>query len=69
MDISQQDGEWKITMSYPETHEIDGSPGDHAVAAVAHEYAVSRSEIRSRVVRYHDDGVTVVVSRGTDGQL
>ena len=48
---------------------IDDSPGDHAVAAVAHEYAVKRSEIRSRAVRYHDDGATVVVSRGTDGQL
>ena len=69
MDINQQEDEWIATMSYPETHEIDGSPGDHAVAAVAQEYAVNLAEIRSRVVRYHDDGVTVVVSRGTDGQL
>lgn len=69
MEINQQEGEWIATMSYPETHEIDGSPGDHAVAAVAQEHAVTQSEIRSRVVRYHDDSVTVVVSRGTDGQL
>ena len=69
MDINQQEEEWIATMSYPETHEIDGSPGDHAVAAVAQEYVVNLAEIRSRVVRYHDDGVTVVVSRGTDGQL
>jgi hypothetical protein len=69
MDINQQEDDWIATMSYPERHEIDESPGDHAVAAVAHEYAVTQSEIRSRVVRYHDDGVTVVVSRGTDGQL
>jgi hypothetical protein len=55
-------------MSYPETHEIDDSPPDHAVAAVAQEYAVTQSEIRSRVVRYHDSGVTVVVSP-TDEQL
>ena len=68
MDINQQEGEWIATMSYPETHEIDGSPSDHAVAAVAQEYAISRSEIRSRVVRYHNDGVTVVISR-SDGQL
>jgi hypothetical protein len=30
---------------------------------------LTQEEIRSRVVRYHDNGVTVVVSRGTDGQL
>lgn len=40
-----------------------------ATMSFAEEYAVSRSQIRSRVVRYHEDGVTVVVSRGTDGQL
>ncbi|EMA56522.1 hypothetical protein [Halococcus thailandensis] len=68
MDINQQEDEWIATMSYSERRDIDESPGDHAVAAVAHEYAVSRSEIRSRVVRYHDDGVTVVVSQ-SDGQL
>lgn len=56
-------------MSYPERREIDDSPADHAIDAVAQKCAVTRSEIRSRVVRYHDDGVTVVVSRGTDGQL
>ena len=69
MEIEQQEDEWIVTMSYPERRGIDGSPGDHAVAAVAQEYTVARSMIRSRVVRYHDDGVTVVVSRGTNGQL
>ena len=68
MDIYQKEDEWIVTMSYPERRDIDESPGDHAVAAVAHEYAVKRSRIRDRVVRYHD-GVTVVVSRGTDGQI
>jgi hypothetical protein len=28
-----------------------------------------REHERREAVRYHDDGVTVVVSRGTDGQL
>lgn len=69
MDINQQENEWIVTMSYPERREIDDSPADHAIDAVAQKCAVTRSEIRSRVVRYHDDGVTVVVSRGTDGQL
>ena len=69
MDINQQEGEWIATMSYSERRDIDESPGDHAVATVAQEYTVNLAEIRSRVVRYHDDGVTVVVSRGTDGQL
>ena len=69
MEINQQEDEWIVTMSYPERHEIDDSPGDHAIAAVAQKYAVTRSEIRSRIVRYHDDSVTVVVSRGTDGQF
>ena len=69
MDIERQEDNWIITMSHPERHEIDGSPGDHAVAAVAQEFAVDLAEIRSRVVRYHDDGVTVVISRGIDGRL
>ena len=68
MNINREEDEWIATMSYPETHEIDGSPSDHAVAVVAQEYAVNRSQIRSRVVRYHDGGVTVVISR-SDGQL
>lgn len=67
MDINHQEGEWTVTMSFPKAHDVD-SPANHALAAVAEEYAVSRSEIRSRVVRYHDDGVTVVVSRA-DEQL
>jgi hypothetical protein len=69
MEINQQEDEWIATMSYSERRDIDGSPGDHAVAVVAKEYGVNLAEIRSRVVRYHDDGVTIVVSRGTDGQL
>jgi hypothetical protein len=49
MEINQQEGEWIATMTYPETHEIDGSPSDHAVAAVAQEYAVNRSQIAFKI--------------------
>jgi len=67
MEIDRRNDEWEVTMSADERREID-SPPDHAVAAVAQEYAINRSHIRSRVVRYHDGSVTVVVSR-SDGQL
>lgn len=69
MKINHRGGEWTVTMSFGEAHDDDAdSPADHALAAVADESAVSRSEIKSRVVRYHEDGVTVVVSRA-DEQL
>jgi hypothetical protein len=67
MDITHQEGEWIATMTVAEAQDAD-SPMNHALATVAQEYAVSRSQITSRVVRYHKDGVTVVVSRA-DGQL
>ncbi|WP_273837498.1 hypothetical protein [Halococcus sp. PRR34] len=65
MDIKQQEGEWTVAMSFGKARDVD-SPADHALTAVAEEYAVSRSKIKSRVVRYHEDGVTVVVSQ-SDG--
>jgi len=66
MDIHQQDDEWEVTMAYAEIQEIDIHPPDRAVATVAQEYAIDRSQIRSRVVRYHDGSVTVVVSRSDE---
>jgi hypothetical protein len=57
----------EATMKVAEAGDAD-SPMDYALAAVAQEYAASRSQIMTRVVRYHDDGVTVVVSRA-DRQL
>jgi hypothetical protein len=50
-------------MSWSEAHEAyeDGSPAERAIAAVAERHSLTDDQLRSSVIRTHEDGMTVVL--------
>ena len=63
MNISPRNGRWVVAMSWSEAHEAfkDGSPAEHAIAAVADCHDIASVQLRSSVIRASEDGMTVVV--------
>ena len=63
MEIDYQSGRWTVELSWSEVHEAheESSPAERAISAVADRHEVAADQLRSSVIRAHEDGMTVVV--------